>query len=191
MRLWTVQPASLYEQIIQTGYYRCDENHQEVALQHDYDKAYKWLAKRMKEKIGNPPEGVKYPVWAWHTREGIHKRPDLRCSGYAKKGTLCVLLEIEIPDNQVVLTDFNAWHYVLNDWYYDDSASEAEWEAKHLWFDSLPKKKQRREKGKSWFAVFDVTPFNNGWAIRGNYIQATFWELKSEQIINYWFFTAR
>lgn len=38
---------------------------------------YDWLVKEMKKRIGDPPEGVSYPVWAWYMWEGCRKKPDL------------------------------------------------------------------------------------------------------------------
>jgi hypothetical protein len=185
MRLWTIQPAFLYGQIKQTGFYHCDANNPEVALEHYFDDAYDWLAEQMKKRIGNPPAGVKYPVWAWHTWKGTCKRPDLRYSGHAKRGTPCVLLEIEIPDEQVVLTDFDTWHFVLNKWYYCDTEEESDY------FETIPKEKQAILMKQSWLKVFDVAPFNNKWIRRGESIQATFWELRFEHIVKYKYFIAK
>ena len=32
--------------------------------------------REMKGKIGKPPEGVSYPVWAWYMWEGTRKKTD-------------------------------------------------------------------------------------------------------------------
>lgn len=45
------------------------------------------------------------------------------------------------------------------------------------------------EKEINWERVFDVEPFHNEWTIRGDSIQATFWELRKEQIRDIRFFT--
>ena len=45
-------------------------------------------------------------------------------------------------------------------------------------------------KEKNWEGVFDLTPINNGWTRRGDSIQATFWELRKEQIRDVRMFTA-
>ena len=46
----------------------------------------------------------------------------------------------------------------------------------------LPPKEKKVFKEKNWELVFDLTPIYNDWTIRGDSIQATFWELKKEQI---------
>ena len=43
-----------------------------------FDEAYKWIALQMEKRVGPPPEGVKFPVWAWYMQNGKHKKPDLR-----------------------------------------------------------------------------------------------------------------
>ena len=61
MILWTIQPVEVYELIQETGVYHCDF---EKSIFTFCKKQYDWLVRRMKDKIGPPPEGVSYPVWA-------------------------------------------------------------------------------------------------------------------------------
>ena len=47
----------------------------------------------------------------------------------------------EIPDNEVVLTDYDAWHFVLNKWYLNiDCDDELTWDKDHAWLDTLSAK---------------------------------------------------
>lgn len=72
----------------------------------------------MKKRIGMPPNDVIYPVWAWYQWEGVRKRPDMRTHRYGgKKGTPVVLLTIDVPNNMVLLSNFDMWHVVLNNGY--------------------------------------------------------------------------
>ena len=52
MILWTIQPASLYEQILRDGYYRFDENKAGEAFKEDFQAAYDWLAEEMIKRSG-------------------------------------------------------------------------------------------------------------------------------------------
>jgi hypothetical protein len=84
----------------------------------------------------------------------------------------------------VLLSDEEAWHAVLNDSYHGNSTNEQEFDAEWEWFESLPPDEQDRIKRKSWGKIFIVSPpFENDWERRGKYIQATFWELRLDQII--------
>jgi len=187
MILWTIQEEKVYLNLLDTGYYRCDFSKTEMQ---DCKPQYDWLVEQMKKRIGDPPEGVSYPVWAWHTWWEDRKKPDLRKErwGNGWKGERFVRLEIEISDNQVLLSDFDAWSIIL----LHGLLSETEEEDKLLnWrYAALPADEQQKMQAINWEKAFDVTPKNNGWMRRGSSIQATFWELKKEQIREVTHFTA-
>jgi len=180
MRLWTVQPYCVYETLQSDGIFRCIPELSSNLIYKDFVNAYDWLSKEMKERIGNPPEGVKYPIWAWFRVEGENKKPDMRKFAY-KVSEKSVVLEIEIPDIDVLLTDYTMWHSVLNDSlnfkvnYVEDISyeewnilSEKELEGRTLY------------KEKSWKRVICSQMDNY------KFIQATFWELKKSQIKKVW-----
>jgi hypothetical protein len=87
-------------------------------------------------------------------------------------------LEIEIPDSQVLLSDYNNWHNVLNGWYNDNSMNRDEWEAEREWYRSLNGKEAEKALLESWERIFDVTPFEcgDGWRRNACFVQATFWK---------------
>ena len=193
MRVWTIQPIEVWNELNSKGYFICDPNKADYITDKDWNfkKSYDWLVKAMEKRIGKRPLGVSYPIWAWHTRDWKHKKPDLRNVGLAKKGEKCVCIEVEIPDNQVVLTDYDAWHYVLNDWFFDNSKNEDEWERVHKWYDNLPREKRNSVAESSWEKIFDISPFESEWFQRGRYIQATFWVLYLKDVRNVQFFISR
>lgn len=191
MRVWTVQPLDAYEVLMKNNILTCNPLLSENIQDFHFGEAYNWLIKEMTSKIGPPPKGVEYPIWAWHTMNWKHKKPDLRESGYLARGQKAVLLELEIPDDQVVLSDFDAWHFVLNKWYYSDAKNEEESDKADAEFEALPENEKQVALENSWKNIFDITPFENDWTVKGRYVQATFWELKTEYIKKTQFFTAR
>lgn len=193
MILWTIQPIEVWEELNRKGYYICNAKKSENLIDDvcNFKLAYDWLVRDMETKIGKRPIDVLYPIWAWHTRNWKHKKPDLRESGYDAKGVKSVCIEIEIPDNQVLLSDFDAWHFVLNHSWLDNSTSEEEYDKNQIWFDSLSYKEQEILKEKSWQGIYDIRPFENDWFQRGRYIQATFWKLELSQVQKVQFFVAR
>ena len=190
MILWTIQPLEVWKELNEKGYYVCDTKRAPCIIDGSFVDAYEWLVTVMNERC-KKPSGVECPVWAWHTTNWEHKKPDLRKSCYGKKGEKCVCLEIEIPDDEVILSDFEEWHRVLNDSYCDSSLSEEEWEKELKWFDNLPRDDREKVKRESWMNIFDVTPFENEWTVRGRYIQATFWRLNLNNVKKVQFFTCR
>jgi hypothetical protein len=128
----------------------------------------------------------------------VHIRPDLRFSNFLEKGTRGVRLEIDIPDEQVVLSDFDKWHYVLNYWYLEENEEDGELfdkEIKKRGLDyyqqkPLPDPYYHQKIVDSWKRIFDIESRNEE-EKRSLSIQATFWELKLEQVRKVDFFVAR
>lgn len=189
MKLWTVQPYNVYEIIQREGVYQCKPELSELLDCEKFINAYDWISKQMRKRIGNPPKGVEYPVWAWYSVEGENKRPDMR-KRYMKVFEKSVLLEIEIPDTEVLLTDHMNWHIVLNDMLnyranYAGYTSDKQWdrdvEEEEEYYKGLSYEEKISYKEKSWERVIytkdEILPL---------YVQATFWELKKEQIKKVW-----
>ena len=95
-------------------------------------------------------------------------------------------MELKIPEEKVLLSDFDGWHYVLNDWYYSDAKNEKELDRKDEWFDKLPARKKQQVKEKSWQRIFDVTPRQGEWDANGESVQACFWSINKEQVQKVW-----
>jgi hypothetical protein len=106
--------------------------------------------------LGLPPEGATYPFWAWHTIEWKHQKPDLRRTEFRAYRGNQVCLELEIPDNMVLLSNEDMWHIVLNDGYYSDCSNEREVEIEDRWFENLSPDKQIVVKVKSWEKILNI-----------------------------------
>lgn len=188
MLLWTIQPVEVYQLIQDSGVYRCDP---ELISMPEYKTQYDWLADQMKQRISPPPEGVKYPVWAWFKWYGKHEKPDLRRMRWetGADGEKLVCLEIEIADEQVLLSDYDVWHLVLGNWLISETEDESDQIESYL--DRLKPEEASNFRSKNWERVFDITPFSNGWITSGRFVQACFWELRKEQVRNVRHFTAK
>ena len=189
MILWTIQPEEVFDEIQNNGVYRCDIN--KSGMKDFADLQYDWMVSQMKKRIGPPPEGVTYPVWAYYRWSYTKKRPDLRAVRWywGQKGDKFYRLEIEIPDDEVLLSDFDGWAWqVLNSWLFSDTEEEDKKIEK--FYKSLSPEEQKEYKFKNWERVFDISPLDNGWIRRGESIQATFWELRKEHILKVTAFTS-
>lgn len=111
MILWTIQPIEIWKMIQDTGVYRCDPKLSSMP-EPEFVEKYDWLIRQMKKRIGSPPQGIVYPVWAWYKQNGKHKKPDLRGErwGYGPGDEDYTCIEFEIQDDQVLLSDFDSWH---------------------------------------------------------------------------------
>lgn len=204
MRLWTIQTAeawqTLQQRTVLSGEKRfrwrddCDE---------DWLRAYDWLCQQMALRIAPRPSSEIYPVWAWSQWRGMrHARPDLRARGHLPAGTKGVCLEIEMPEEQVLLSDFALWHYPLNYWY----LAKSEEDARHFeqccvergvnpyLMKPLPDETLHERIIASWEKIFCLNESNDfitNESREARSIQATFWMLHLAQVRSTRFFIAR
>lgn len=156
--------------------------------------AYRWMARELAHRVGPPPRGVRLPLWAWV------KRPDLRSGAHLPRGSRGVLLELELPRQAVLLSDFERFHAVLNRHYLACSAEdEARFERRlaraggRPHWPYAPSIRPRVEA--SWSRIFRFAPRVRDPAYYGPTeeapVQAVFWELREEQVVDSRIFTAR
>ena len=194
MRLWTIQPVGVYEKLKSERVLHYDPTESELLVEvgEVFRPAYDWLVEQMRVRVAPPPVDVQYPFWAWHTIDWKHKKPDLRLGTFRGYSGAQTCIELEIPDKDVLLSDEGMWHLVLNDGYYGKAQSDEEYEAEARWFDGLPPQEQLAVNHKSWEKIFEIDPpINTKWDIRGDFIQATFWELRLDQVVSVRYFTGR
>lgn len=175
MILWTVQDKEAYLNLTHSGVLRADKEY--IYGKEYFLSAYDWMSQQMRARISEPPNDIQYPVWLWHTWEGRRKRPDMRRSGYAPTGSPIVLLTVDVPDEKVLLSDFDRWHAVLSKDYLATDEN-----------DDYPHSPE--EMVESWNRIFDVSCANPYYSFSLS-IQATIWELREEWVKKAEFFTAR
>ena len=183
MLLWTIQPERVWRLLKQEKVFRCNPE-ESVYLNGDGDfsAAYSWLVAQMEERIGKRPEGVTYPVWAWHTFNWKHRKPDLRDYYFSACYGVHTCIEVDIPEENVLLSDEEDWHFVLNDWFYSVAKSEEEYDRLQSKYESLPEEEKGKVREKSWERIFEVEPIDTDWHRQGCYVQAVFWELRLSQV---------
>lgn len=198
MILWTIQTLEAWKILNRDGGLRADPSRVE-----DYWRpAYQWMAAQMRQRLDCQPSESSLPIWAWFQWHGEHKRrPDLRSSAHLPKGTRGVRIEFEANETQVLLSDFELWHYVLNYWYLPESEAEGEaFEAElakvglsYYASKPLPDPKYHERIERSWLRIFDLNWSCDGIASRkeDKSIQAALWELRMENIRKVQVFTAR
>lgn len=141
MIVWTIQPLDIYKKLIERKILYCDSKQDGFwgLISEEFQAAYDWLTGQMRLRISLPPKGVQYPFWAWALIDGAIKKPDLRRTEFNNYSGENVVLELEIPDKKILLSDEENWHYVLNDWYlHDVNENEDKWNEADAWFDNLP-----------------------------------------------------
>ena len=103
MRVWTIQPVEVLARLTAARVLCVDL----ACVPKEFRCAYDWMCAQMKQRLHQ--YYGHFPWWGWYS-----PRPDLRHSGHLERGTKGVRLELEIDPNEVLLSDFDAWHSVLN-----------------------------------------------------------------------------
>ncbi|MCX6029858.1 MAG: DUF3841 domain-containing protein [Chloroflexi bacterium] len=188
MRIWTIQPVEVLARLEAEQVLYADPAH----IWPEFRGAYDWLAGQMQRRI--PGYGGGYPWWGWY-----NPKPDLRGSGHLPRGTRGVRLELELDPAQLLLSDFDAWHIVLNQGYLALTEAEDEaWDARfraavpdsRAWPPSEP---WHSEILASWERIFDLEALaaSEYWGAGARYVQTTFETLRLADVRERIFFVAR
>ena len=105
MLTWTRQLYPALEALENTGVYRVKQSYIEMkngSMTDYYMERYRWYT-REAEKIVPRPEGVEAPVWVFLSEQD--RLPPLEDAP---------LLELDIPDELIVISDSEKWGYVIN-----------------------------------------------------------------------------
>lgn len=196
MILWTINRYEVWEIFQYEAVFRADP----VYVDEWFRYPYSWYIRQMEKAIPRLP-GAQTPIWAWCQYRGNKQPcPDLRHirAGFPD-GETGVRIALDVPDELVLLSDFEMWHYPLNWWYLprseeDEKLFEKELVAQGL---SLPLPEDlpsplRARMEKSWENIFDLAFY---WEELNRpreekSIQATLWEIRLEWVTKLEIFTS-
>lgn len=115
MRVYTIQTTAFYETLMRDGIAYCN---QESHWCCDYRLQYDWMAEQMRKRIGEPPfPEIKYPIWVWQQYNSRKDPvPPMSPKEIHPGENKAVMLELEVPDEAVLLSDLDLWIHPLNGW---------------------------------------------------------------------------
>jgi hypothetical protein len=197
MRVYHYLETGAYEALRRTGWIVGSPKHSEYANSDQFERAYGWLANVMERRIGPAPSHCHpgWPVFGWVLHNGMTPLEYDRFREKPRSGDRCdasFLVGFDVPDGSYVLSDFDDWHFVLNNWFLpscgsalDDVVGETEA------FDILSERYGYDRTGSpgangradeveavrrsNWERIVD-RPYENA------SVQATVWELKWEWV---------
>jgi hypothetical protein len=132
---WTNQTIEAWNEALNKGYLVGNPDY----IWEEFKEPYHWMMEQMKKRLHY--YNGEYPIWVWT------EKPDLRRSGHFNRGTYAVRLQVEMPSEHVLLSDFDAWHMVLNDGFLPLT-----WEEDELY----DKGQSKRTKEESWERIFEL-----------------------------------
>lgn len=109
MKVYTLQHIDVLKTLNKTGVYYTNEAY---ICEETFKEAYNWLNSMGYKYRPKTWHGTR-PVWLWL------KRPDMRLYRYistpnAPKREVQVLLTFDIPESELLISEFGLWHSVLN-----------------------------------------------------------------------------
>lgn len=134
---YTIQTLGKWEEAKKKGYLKGDGRY----AWRSFLNPYHWMIQQMNKRIKHDNS---FPIWVWL------EKPDMREEKCIKKDI--VRLTIKLDDAKVLVSDFLAWHNVLNNGYC--SLSEEE--------DDMFQE-QNKPKEETWERIFDLKLLKNSW----------------------------
>ena len=194
MRLYHYMDTDAYEAMIRTGRLVGSPAHSPYP---EFAFAYGWLADVMHRRIGPAPEGCNatWPVFSWVLHNGLSPLAydrEQNSPGSEDPNDAGFLVGFDVPDDKYLLSDFDDWHYVLNNWFLpscgsaiDDPDCEGDrfeelcrrhgCESYGLFDEASSIPEVEAARRANWERIVDY-PHDNG------SVQATTWELRSEWV---------
>ncbi|MDA8204907.1 MAG: DUF3841 domain-containing protein [Thermaerobacter sp.] len=168
---WTIQTGQAWEQAQALGELRGNPSWGQEGFQ----EPYTWMTHQMEKRLPTYRGG--YPIWVWT------EKPDLRQGGHLERGKIGVRLQLEVDPRMVLLSDFFAWHVVLNDGFL--SLDERD---HGLWAENMAP----MSKEESWERIFDFDLLHTSeWWSDFSIVQGVVEKVSVTQVIGVTKFTAR
>ena len=207
MILQTIQPVSVLESLQKDSivfsrpdYSEYDEEGQPWTFQ----LSYEWLKKQMIKRGVLPKHNETDLFWAWAWSGDLGKKQvDLRTRPYCRNQDN-VLLTIDKNPQDILLSDFSLWHFVLNYWaLYTCKQDEKMWDnickdKSTNYFNHKPLiQSHLNEKiEKTWELIFEIEEKDNGFYFnidkkvqrylevynKPQVVQATFWNIRKDEL---------
>lgn len=161
------------------GYLVCNPEKARQNIE-DMRSAYNFMRENLEKKYSkkNFPYDIEYPRWAWYQWEGdkdLFNNDTIR-EGYEG----CCFLKIDIPEEKVLLSDFDNWHFCINGWYLyetEEEGDKVEAELHGLAYEEA--------KYRSWLRMFDLGFPNQFHGIdEDRTIQGVFWVLFKDSVVD-------
>ena len=186
MRLFTYQKKGAVERLLKEGILKIDDKKYMDTYnsfkQDTYNSAeypYQYIMNRMDQNLPKREKDIVAPIWAW-VRRGT-KRQKFYPADLWFEGEYRIVFDI--PDELVLLSDFANYEYLLVSWqafilidllHYSDEAYDNWWK----------EYRSGLHKKEDYYEYCDKVILDKDIIRKSKYVQATFWELKKEYIVD-------
>lgn len=168
-----------------------------------FKESYEWMKHQMIKRGIYPQHHDDDLFWGWaYSGDRGKKQVDLRVRRHQNKGLY--LLDIEKSEKDLLLSDFDFWHFVLNYWPLSTSLKEEKYWDKVSSINNFYIEKPikdlfiHEQLSQSWNSIFELEFKDNAFyyklhKLKQKYlniykqkilVQATFWSIKLEEVKN-------
>lgn len=191
MKVYTIQTIDFYNELLKNGVVYCNR---ESEWCKDCKIQYDWMAEQMRKRIGESPmPNIKYPIWVWLQYTSRKKPiPPMSPKEIPDGHNEAVLLELEVPDNLVLLSDLDLWILPLNHWAINNRHEDKQLYKELREYEKIHGKcyemheypdELRRKIFHTWERVFDLDIHDHYMVTsrqQNRSIQGTIWYLRKE-----------
>ena len=195
MRLWTIQTDRAYQRLVKDGQLIADAAYCDP----DFERPYQWMLDQMKGRLRLEGPAPSAAVWAWSKWDPpTRKRPDLRARGHLPPGESGYRIGLEVSVKDILLSDYNLWHHVLNYWYIptcerDSNLFDSVHNQHRYGWDHLAPPNLHDLIVDSWERIFDLDwsdDYVTGSPLERP-VQATLWRIKRSMVVSARLFVGR
>lgn len=186
IRVYTRQEPAAWTAAQERGY--LTGSHGADSENDDFGFAYEWMRRQMAERI--PDFSGDLPVWAWPRRQNERK---WATSWYVKDRQHHVIhtrITALVPRRRVLLSCYEMWHAILNNWCITSSDEEYEaYEAKWpKYIAPGTNEEYQRDTEANWHKVFDVMDRRTGYMLENwgmiDHIQACVDRIYLDEVVD-------
>lgn len=181
---WTVITEAELAELTATGRLTTDQRRTlaEVFAAEDGDEqfrnAYRWLTAKLAATTGRQPR--EYPRWVWTRVLGQSSWRETPVAFYQHHVGVYALVELNLAHADVLLSDYEAWHAPLNNWYLavdeEDDAAFDNW----LTTPAATPTEVTARKRASWARC--LAPVANNYLSSGDTTQGVTWEFNRADV---------
>ncbi len=181
MKLITFQTKEALSVLQKTGILMTDTSYMDMKKS---AIPYNWIVQEMK-KI-RPQNGEKYPIWAW-AKCGAFTAPRKRKNYFGTQQKKLVKITFEKPDNEVLLSDYMAYSFILSGHIIPKTKAEYRKFLQKM-SDLLPALKgfvRQDENGKTVARLYPKIEktWSRMFHLKSNVWQACVWNIKKSEVI--------
>ena len=183
VRLWTIQTPLVWSLLQQHNSVSGDGRRADPWFR----PAYRWLMEQM--SLRTKGYTGRFPIWFWTEKPDFRQ---YRFRNYSKPGIPIVFLECLIPAERVLLSDYESWHSVLNNWHLALTEEESDDFDNRLKTGQITYDQATLEKRVSWERVFDFDLLRTHPDWQGEpTVQATVETLQKQDVVKARVFTLK